>query len=301
MRSSAILIISILLPSFWLSAQELNCKVVINADQVQITERNIFTEMETAFADFLNNTKWTDDEFNQEEKINCNIILTLNPELSEPASGRYAASVQILSSRPVFNSSYESVLFNFGDKDWVFEYLPSQPLFFNENAFTSNITSLLAYYAYTVIGFDYDSFSSMGGDPYFQKAWQIVNLSQQQGYVGWDQFNNIRNRYWLIENILNTQMIPLREAYYDYHRLAMDIFSEEPEDARKIISDALKKVLNVNQVRPRAVYTVSFLDAKTSELNQVFAEGDPALRRNVYNLLINIDPTARDKFEALIK
>lgn len=282
-------------------AQELLCKVTVNADRVQITERSIFAEMETAMADFMNNTKWTNDTFKEEEKINCNIILTLDPEQSDPLAGRYAASVQVISSRPVFNTDYQSILFNFGDKDWIFEYLPSQPIFFNENAFSSNLSSLLSFYAYIMIGLDYDSFSKKGGDPYFQRAWQIVNLTQQQGYIGWDQFNSIRNRYWLIENILHSQMQPLREAYYEYHLEGMDKFTESQEEARTTIYNSLKKVLNVNQSRPRAIYTISFLDAKSTELQKIYSDGDPALRRNVYNLLVNIDPTKREVFDEMIK
>jgi hypothetical protein len=282
-------------------SQELLCKVTVNAERIQITERSIFTEMETTLSDFMNNTKWTNDEFKEEEKITCNIILNLDPEQSDPLSGRYAASVQIISSRPVYNTDYQSVLLNFGDKDWVFEYLPSQPIFFNENAFTSNLASLLSFYAYIIIGLDYDSFSEKGGDPHFQRAFQVVNLAQQQGYTGWDQFNSIRNRYWLIENILHPQMQPLREVYYEYHMKGMDIFAEGQEEARTTIYNSLKKVLNVNQARPRAIFTISFLDAKSFELQRIYEQGDPALRRNVYNLLVNIDPTKRSDFDAMIK
>ncbi|MFZ9044937.1 MAG: DUF4835 family protein [Cyclobacteriaceae bacterium] len=295
------LIVFILFYSLASSAQELLCKVTVNAQQIQITERSIFSEMEIAMSDFMNNTKWTNDEFKEEEKINCNIILNLDPEQSDPLSGRYSASVQIISSRPIFNTDYQSILLNFGDTDWVFEYLPSQPIFFNENAFTSNLSSLLSFYAFIILGLDYDSFADKGGDSYFQKAFQVMNLAQQQGYTGWDQFNSIRNRYWLIENILHPQMQPLREVYYQYHIQGMDTFAEGQDEARETIYSSLKKVLNVNQSRPRAIYTISFLDAKSTELQKIYEEGDPALRRNVYNLLVNIDPTKRSEFNSMIK
>lgn len=282
-------------------SQELNCRVIVNADQIPTTERNVFRDMEVAFSDFMNNTKWTQDEFNQDEKINCNLILTLIPEQTDAASGRFGASVQILSSRPVYNSGYETVLFNFADRDWGFEYLPSQPLQFNENAFTSNITSLLAYYAYIILGYDYDSFSDLGGQPYFQTAWQIVTNAQQSGFAGWDQFNSVRNRYWLAENMLNNQLEPLRKAYYQYHRQGLDVFSERPEEGREEILNSLKKVLNANQVRPRSISIISFMDAKANEINKVFSEGDMTVRRNAYNILINIDPTKREQFTDMIK
>ena len=299
--SSSLLIVFLSFVSFSLAAQELNCRVVINADRIQTTERSIFPEMEVGFSDFMNNTKWTEDEFKIHERINCNVILTLDPESSDPATGRYAASVQILSSRPVYNSSYETILFNFADRDWVFEYVQSQPLQYNDNSFVNNITSLLAFYAYVVIGFDYDSFSPKGGEPYFQKAGRVITNAQQTGYPGWEQFNSVRNRYWLSENLLNSQMAPLRQAAYEYHLNGLDIFHDDPAQARQNIFEALKKILNVNQARPRSILTITFLDSKASELAKIFGEGEPGVRRNAYNLLVNIDPTKRDTFEPMIK
>jgi hypothetical protein len=171
----------------------------------------------------------------------------------------------------------------------------------NENAFLDNVSSLLSFYAYVIIGFDYDSFSELGGNQYFQKAWQVVTNAQQSGYPGWEQFNSIRNRYWLAENLNNNQMTPIREAIYAYHIAGLDIFQEMPDEARENISEGLKKVFNVNQSRPRSILTISFLDAKASEINQIFSEGDQTIRRNTYNLLINIDPTKREAFESMIK
>ena len=284
-----------------LIGQELNCRVIINDDRVQTNERAIFREMETAFSEFLNNQKWTADEFTAEERINCNIILTLDPEGTNAGTGNFSASVQILSSRPVYNSSYETILLNFADRDWNFEFVQSQPLQYNENSFVNNITSLLSYYAFMILGFDYDSFSELGGTQYFQKAAQVVTNSQQSGYQGWEQFNSIRNRYWLSENVMNNQFEPLRKALYEYHIKGLDIFQEKPEEGRKNIANSLKKVLNVNQARPRSIMTISFLDAKTNELAQIFSEGDPAIRRNTFNLLVNIDPTKREAFQSMIR
>ena len=292
---------AIMLAGFATRAQELNCRVIVNAERIQITERSVFKDMEIAFGEFINGTKWTDDIFETHERINCNIIINLDPEQSDPAIGKFGASVQILSSRPVFNSDYQSVVFNFADRDWLFEYVASQPLIYNDNSFVNNITSLLSFYAFVVIGYDYDSFSKNGGDPFFQKAWQIVTNSQQSGYPGWEQFNSIRNRYWLMENILNSQMAPIREAMYSYHLNGMDIFQEKPDEARTEIFDALKKIQTVNQIRPRSILTISFLDAKSTELTKVFSDGDLSVRRNVYNLLINIDPTKREVFNPMIK
>lgn len=283
---------------FLAEAQELNCRVVINADQVQTTERDIFQEMEVTFADFMNNRKWTEDQYELEERINCNLILTIS---QMPSIGRFEASVQILSSRPVYSTDYESVIMNFADRDWTFEYVASQPIQFSENTFLDNISTLLAYYAYMIIGFDYDTFSELGGEDYFQKAWQIVINAQQSGYPGWEQFNSIRNRYWLAENLLSNEMEPIRRAAYQYHIGGMDALSEQPEEARKTILASLKEVQKANNVRPRSILTISFLDAKADELAQIFSTGGMSERRDAYNILTNIDPTKADIFEVMIK
>ena len=282
-------------------SQELNCRVVVNAERIQTTERNIFTDMESAFAQFINNRKWTEDEYSQEERINCNIIITLDPNESVPSSGRWGASVQILSSRPVYNTDYETVIFNFADRDWQFEYLQSQPLQFNENSFTSNITSLLAYYAYTIIGLDYDTFSESGGTRFYQIANQIVLNAQNSNYQGWSQFNSVRNRYWLNENLLSSNFEPLRTALDSYHIQGLDIFGEDPETARENILEGLKAIEKANQSRPRSILTISFLDAKSEELTQIFKEGTPTQKKQSYEILSKLDPSKSETFKKILE
>ncbi len=281
-----------------LRGQELNCSVFVNAERVESTEREVFEEMEVAFSQFLNNRKWTSDTYTQDERINCNIVINVQ---NMPSVGLFESSVQIVSARPVYGTDYESIVFNFADRDWDFEYNESQPLQFDDNVFTNNITSLLAYYAYTIIGLDYDTFSKLGGDQYFQKAWNVVNVAQQSGRSGWDQFDNNRNRYWLAENLINIQMRPIREGLYDYHRLGLDTFGEKPEDSRRVISNVLKQVQGVNQSRPNSILTISFMDAKADEITQIFSEGNPAIRRDTYNTLVKLDPSNTDKYQPLIK
>mgnify|MGYP000636884159 CR=1 FL=1 len=285
--------------SFSVVAQELNCRVVVNADQIQTTERTIFTEMETAFTQFMNQRTWTEDEYGVDERINCNIIITLDPNESIPQSGNWGASVQILSSRPVYNSGYETILLNFADRDWNFEYQASYPLQFNENSFTNNITSLLAYYAYVIIGLDYDSFEELGGTRQFQVSSQIVSNAQNENYKGWSQFNSIRNRYWLSENLLGSNFEPLRKALYQYHIKGLDIFQEDPETARVNILEALKAVRVANKSRPRSIFTMSFIDAKADELTQIFKEGTPAQKREAFEILSEIDPSKMETFNRI--
>ena len=291
------LLISLFCFCFSSYSQELNCRVSVDARQIQSTERRIFEDMETAFGQFINNKKWTDDEYELEERINCNLIITLE---SQPTIGNYTATVQVLSARPIYGSSYESVLLNFADRDWAFEYTESQPLQYNDNTFISNITSLLAYYAYLIVGFDYDSFEKMAGDPYFNKAWQVVNSAQQSGYTGWDQFNSIRNRYWFAENIINNQLKPLRESIYQYHRIGMDQLIENPDDARKSILDILKEIQKVNKIKPRAILTISFLDAKAKEISNIFSDGNLAVRREAYAILQEVDPSRGEEYSKII-
>lgn len=279
-------------------SQELNCRVIVNAQQVQTTERAVFSEMETEFAQFLNTTRWTGDDFDEEEVINCNLVLTIS---EMPSIGVFKASVQILSSRPIYGTSYESVIMNFADRDWEFEYLQSQPLRFNENTFNSNITSMLAYYAYMIIGFDYDTFSELGGTPHFQNAFKVVNNAQQTNYSGWQQFNSVRNRYWLVENVQNPQLEPIRKALYTYHRNGLDIMAEDREQAEKNILAALAEIQKANRARPRSILTISFMDAKSTELQQIFTQSNLATRRQAYNLLNNLDPSRTDEYKALIE
>ena len=279
-------------------AQELNCRVIVNAQQVETTERAIFEEMENDFAQFLNNRKWTSDEFKEEEVINCNILLTIS---EMPSVGDFRASVQVLSSRPVYGTNYETVLLNFADRDWNFQFVQSQPLQFNENAFVNNITSLLSYYAYLIIGYDYDSFSELGGDPHFQKAFQIVNNAQQSNFTGWQQFNSVRNRYWMIENIQNPQLEPVRKSIYQYHRQGLDILEDNKEEAEKNILAALTEIQKANRARPRSIITISFMDAKADEIVQIFSNSSLAVRRQAYNLLTNIAPARTDEFKVLIE
>ena len=279
-------------------AQELNCRVIVNAQQIQTTERAVFTEMETEFANFLNTTKWTNDEFQEEEVINCNLVITMT---EMPSVGVFQASVQVLSSRPIYGTGYESVIMNFADRDWNFEYVQSQPLRFNENTFTDNITSMLAYYAYMIIGFDYDTFSELGGTPHFERAFRIVNNAQQSNYTGWQQFNSVRNRYWLVENVQNPQLEPVRRALYKYHRNGLDIMAENREEAEKNILNALSDIQRANRARPRSILTISFMDAKSGELQQIYRESNLATRRQAYNLLTNIDPARTDEYKSMIE
>ena len=281
-----------------MSAQELNCIVKVNDSQVQTTERNIFRDMEVAFAQFLNNTKWTNDVFQPEERINCNLSITIE---SMPSIGNFTATVQVQSVRPIFDTNYESLTMNFADRDWAFSYTEQQPLDYLENSFSSNLVSMLSFYAYVVLGLDYDSFSNLGGDMFFNKALDLVNIAQQSGSSGWQPFDSNRNRYWLIENLTNQQMSAIREGYYKYYRLGLDRFNVEPDAARLEILNVLKEIEKVKNLKPNAIIVISFFDAKSDELINIFSEGNIQVRRDAYNILSKVDPTKTERYKKIIQ
>jgi hypothetical protein len=182
---------------------------------------------------------------------------------------------------------------NFADRDWQFEYIESQPLEYNDNTYTTNLTSMLAFYAYIIIGLDYDSFAELGGTPYFQRALAVVNNAQQANRQGWQALGSNRNRYWLQENLNNSQMTDLRKAIYSYHRLAMDTFDKTPDQSREIILKSLKDIKKVRDINPSSILVISFFDAKAKEIVSIFSSGNIQVRRQAYDLVSTMDPSNR--------
>jgi hypothetical protein len=268
-------------------AQELNFKVSVNADQIQTTDRAVFKDMERAFANFLNSRKWSNDSYKSHEKINCTLFLNIS---KMPSIGSFVASAQITAARPVYNSNYQTVLFNFADREWEFEYIESLPLEYNDNTFISNLTSMLAFYAYVVLALDYDSFSELGGSTYIQKALIVVNNAQPANRAGWAALGNNRNRYALLENLNNPQMVDLRKNTYRYHRLALDTFDKSPDQSREVILETLKNLKKVWLIYPNSIGVISFLDAKAIELVNLYSEGSLQVRKEAYDILSSIDP-----------
>jgi len=293
-----IITLFLLLGCFRSGAQELNCTVVVNDTRVQTTEKNIFRDMEVSFAQFMNDRKWTNQVYRNEERIKCNIAITID---QNPTITSYRATVQIQSARPVYGTNYSTLILNFADRDWEFDYTESQPLNFNENAYNNNITSMLAYYAYIIIGMDADSFEKMGGTPYYERARNILINAQQSNRPGWNQFDSNRNRYWLQENLNNQQLFPVRESIYDYHRTALDNFAKDPEASRKTILEVLNNIKKTKDQLRNPILIISFFDAKGDELVNIFKEGEMQIRREAYNLLIDIQPSRTSKFEQIIK
>lgn len=271
--------------------------MVVNDERAQTSDRQVFRDMEQAFARFMNDRKWSDNEYTPDERIECNMAITIE---SMPAIGVYNATVQVQSTRPIYNTSYSSLVFNFADRDWAFNYVESTPIDFGDNVFTTNLASMLAFYAYVIIGIDNDTFEEFGGEEQFKKALDIVNLAQQSSQTGWQAFQSNRNRYWLSENLNNQDLRPIRKGLYTYHRLAMDQFESKQDESRTLIVGVLKDIQNANRNIPNSILKISFFDAKKNELAQIFEKGNPATKRDAYNILANLDPTNTEKYRSII-
>jgi hypothetical protein len=268
-------------------AQELNCKVTVNADQIQTSDRSVFKDMERSIAAFLNSRKWTNDIYKTYEKINCTIFLNIS---QMPSIGSFKANAQITAARPIYDTNYETVIFNFADREFEFEYIESQPMEYNDNAYINNLTSMLAFYAYTILAIDYDSFSELGGNPYVQKMLTVVNNAQGSSHPGWIALGSNRSRFALLDNMNNAQMVDLRKNSYKYHRLALDNFDKNPDQGRDQILDVLRTVKKVWTINPTAVLIVTFFDAKSNELTSIFTDASLNAKREAYDILTSLDP-----------
>ncbi|MFM7850329.1 MAG: DUF4835 family protein, partial [Flammeovirgaceae bacterium] len=246
---------------------------------------------------FLNSRKWTNDVYKNHERIECGIFLNIT---QMPAIGQFKANAQITAARPIYNSNYQSVLLNFADRDFEFDYVESLPLEYNDNSFIGNLTSMLAFYAYVILATDYDSFSELGGTPFIQKALMVVNNAQSSGRPGWAPLGNTRSRNALIDNLNNPQMIDMRKNTYAYHRLALDTFDKNPEQSREKILDVVKNVKKVWTINPTSIFVISFFDAKSTELAKIFSEGSNLnVRREAFDILSQIDPK-RDIYQTIL-
>jgi hypothetical protein len=278
-------------------AQELICEVNINAAGVQSVDKRVIDDMKRAIRDFMNQRRWTNDNFKTEERIKMTIALSLSGTV-----GNYTASAQIIAARPVYNTSYETKLINFLDKEWGFNYVEGQPLDFQQGTFTSNLTSLLAYYAYIVIGLDYDSFSKEGGKNYYQLAQQVGQNATQGGLKGWNQFDGTNTRYFLLENIMSAQFSGFRQALYDYHRKGLDTYTEKPEETRTYLLEVLRKLKVAFEQRPTSIFVKTFIDMKAPEFIRILREATkPEQKQEAYTLLLAIDPQNTDAYGELIK
>ncbi len=295
------LLILIPLAIFFLSsanAQELRCNISISYPKIQGANKTVFETMQSDLYEFMNNRKWTDQKFAMDERIECSFFIVLDEQIS---SDEFKGSIQVQARRPVFNSSYETVLLNIKDNDFHAKYIEYQTLEFNESSNKDNLTNILAYYAYIILGMDYDSFSPEGGTEYFQKAMAIVNNSQQATQKGWKAYESERNRYWLVENILNKAYSGFRSCTYQYHRQGLDLMADKPEEGRAAIAESLKSIQKVFRSRPSLYILQVFFDAKSDELVNIFSKSFPDERNRVSVILNEVDPSNGSKYEKILK
>ena len=279
-------------------AQVLNCEVEVLAppNLSSAISPNVVEDLSEAVRTLLNQTPWNDDEYKEIERIVCTFTLNIT---SLPDINTFEATTQVLVARPVYHTDYQSVLFNYTDTDWKFEYLPGQPLRYTEGLQLDELTGLLAFYAHLIIGLDKDSFILYGGNLHFQIARNIMSLVPSTGSGGWSQFGNLRNRYWLIDNLLDPRYRELRKIFYQYHRHGIDNLANRTEVARKHIFDQIKRFKEILQSNPPAQLTVSWIDTKYNEWISLFSEGDQVLREEIFTILTSIDPARTEKYKVI--
>lgn len=295
-----LLLLLIMLLSEIAHSQELNCNVQISAQKIQGSNRQVFQSMQKDVYEFMNNYVWTNNVYNYSERIDCSILINLTDQLS---ADEFTGTIQVQLSRPVFNTTYNSTMLNFIDNSFQFKYVEFQPLEFNPSVYTSNLVSVLAYYAYIIIGFDYDSFSPEGGTPYFQLAEKIVASAQNAPEPGWKPYDGSRNRnrYWLVKNILDKEYEGVRKFIYEYDINGLDFMESRIGEARTNMVESLKLIQDLYRKKPDPFlyYMQVVIDSKSDELVNIFTDAFPEEKSRVIQILTEIDPANKTKYEKI--
>ena len=286
---------------FPLIAQELNCQVTIVADaklEVSSLDKEVFEQLKQSIYEFMNSTKWTKDKFLVEERINCNLQLQIT---SIPSQGSYSGSLQVQSSRPVFNSSYTTTVFNFLDQNLNFQFTKNTVLLYAPNQFRDNLTSVLAFYANFILGMDYDTFSLKGGTPFFNEAQQIVSNAQSSGGEGWQSNEtNKRNRFWLVDNVLQELFSPLRVSLFEYHRNGLDQLYANKTNAIAAVYSSLEPLSQVVANRPNSVNILNYIQAKSTEIKNMYTDATSDQKTQMVDLLKKIDPVNTSNYQEIL-
>lgn len=285
-----------------LAGQELNCSVQVSAQRIQGSNREVFQEMQKALYEFMNNTVWTNNVYSYSERIDCNLLINLTEQLS---ADEFRGTIQIQSRRPIYNTTYNTTMLNFVDNNFQFRYVEFQPLEFDASTYRSNLVSVLAYYAYIIIGFDYDSFSPMGGQEYFEMAERIVNNAQNAPVPGWKPYDGSRNRnrYWLVKNILDREYSTVRQFVYDYHLNGMDILESRINEGRTAMVESIRTLQDVYRRRPDPFmyYLMIVIEAKSEEIINIFSEAFPEEKSRVVEIMSEIDPASKSNYEKIMQ
>lgn len=273
-------------------AQQLNCTVQINTDKVNISNKQVFKTLQTALTDFVNKTDWTGESYKTQEKINCSMVLIINTF----EDNNFTGSIQVQSTRPTYNSTYDSPVFNFNDTNFSFKYTEFENLIFNPSTFESNLVSVIAFYSYMIIGLDADTFSPNGGTTAFDMARQVQSAAQQSGYKGWSQADGNQNRYFLISDLMSGTFDDYRTALYQYHREGVDTMSNDTKSSKTKIIEAINGISKLYSIRPNAFLARVFFDAKADEIVSILSGGPNIPLTEVVETLNRISPINSNKW-----
>lgn len=297
MRKRILGICLLLALAFSASAQELNARITVNADKVQSTNKQVFTTLQNALTEFVNNKKWTDATFAVNERIDCTMTLIINEVVSDNS---FKGEIQVQARRPVYNSGYTTTLFNHRDTDLSFDYTEYEPLEYNENTLSSNLTAIITFYVYTILGLDFDSFSPKGGSAFLQQAQQIVSLAQAQPtWSGWKAFESDRNRHALSTALSDNTSDIFREMWYSYHRKGLDEMAANPDRGRTNILELLPVLEQLKGMRSNVATLQLFADAKLDELVLIYSKATAQEKQSGYTLLSNLYPALTTRIESL--
>jgi len=279
-----------------IKAQELNCIVTVNHDQVRGSDNQVFKTLEKTINGYINDTKWTNKQYKKQEKIQCAITLNIT---ERPENNTFKGALQIQVLRPVFNSTYLTPIFNFNDDDLSFTYEEFQPLIYNQSSFESNLVSILTFYAYVILGVDKDTFVYNGGDTHFKKAENAMLVAQQSDYKGWKRIDGNTTRYQFIENILNNTYKDYRFAMYRYHIAGLDTMFDDKTKAKNTIAEAITNLQRIYSKRPNAYLLRVFLDTKEDEIVSVFKEGPQVDTRGLQEMLLRVYPARNNSWKKI--
>lgn len=298
MKKTVFLVLLSLLFSVSGYTQELNARVQVTAPKVPNINKNTVELIQSTIRNYLNNNKWSNESYLPQERIECNLVVTIT---AWDGSSAYKAEAQVQTSRPVFGTAYNSTLLNLSDKDFDFNYSEGQPLDFSDQNFLSNLSSLLSYYAYTIIGLDKDSFSKLGGTPYYLKAQNILNIAQVSGNSGWKAYDGLRNRYWMNENLLNKSFQELRVFIYNYHANTLDYMQQDPSKATKAMLGFLPDLQQMDKQKLGSIFPNVYFATKAEEIVNILSLGSAQDKTQGYTLLSTIDPANISKYDLLKK
>ncbi len=297
MINRIVLLFFVLFSSSELLSQEVLCNVrVIPDKEIQISDRQKLQTLQKSVREFVNNRKWTNEVFTEDERIEFNISFNI---LSKVSTDRYAGTLQIQYSRPVFNSSYYSPILNYLDDEIEFDYIETQPLDYNENTHESNLSAILSYYTYIIIGLDYSTFSPNADNIYLQKAKKIVENAQSAPEGGWKAFESNKNRYWLAEELLDAKYSSFHDVLYNYHRQGLDIMNEDNEKGRGYVTESIESMRKIKQLNPTAFILQLFFNSKADEISNIYSNAYQDEKNRVYKLLTELDPSNLNKYNKI--